>query len=138
MLDVGAENLPELLVPALANEVQIYFAYCRQVAVRLIHSHWILARVRDREPVVGNMALLQWFQDGNPHAVGLVFHGNFTGLGDDGNCFGQVLDCPDGDVSVIVQVRAEDGMGRVMFTVCDLSQGAFVHVQRHPRVVSSC
>jgi hypothetical protein len=132
---VRAQHLPELLVPALTDEVQVHGG---QVAVRLVHGDGFGIRVRDGKAVVRDMALLQGFHHGHPHAVGFMFHGNLARGGDHGDGLGQMLHGTDSDVAVVVQVRAKDGMGGVVFAVRDLAQDACIHMQRHPRMVGSC
>ena len=138
MLDVRAQHFPELLVPALTDEVQVHFPHSGQVAVRIVHGHRRGARVGDFQPVVRHMARLQRFEDGNPDAVGLVGHGHCAGCGHHGDGFGKVLDRPDGHVAVVIQVRAQDGVRRVVFPVRHPAQGVRVHMERHTGPVGTC
>ena len=63
LADVGAEDLPQLLVPALGDQVQVDLAQRRQVPVRVVgdglgQRRAAAARrgVGDRDPVVGDLA----------------------------------------------------------------------------------
>jgi hypothetical protein len=77
---VGAERLPQLLVPTLADQVQVHLAEGRQVAVRLVDDRLADALVGDGETVVGH---LRRRQDGDPDAVVLVLHRHAGAVGED-------------------------------------------------------
>ena len=51
-----AENVPQLLVPAFADEVEVHLAEGRQPAVGIVDLVGLIA-VRDLEPVVGRQAV---------------------------------------------------------------------------------
>ena len=67
-LDVGAENLPELLVTSLGNEVGVHLAQGRQIVVRVVEEGDLIA-VGDAHAVVGD--LLKG-EDHDPHAAAFV------------------------------------------------------------------
>ncbi len=68
---VGAEHLPQLLVPALADQMQVHLARAGKEAVRLVDRAGAEAVVADLDPVVGDV---RPGHDGAPDAVPLVRH----------------------------------------------------------------
>ncbi len=82
---MGAQDVPQLLVAALADQVQVHFAHGGEVAVRLVHRHGFRALVGHFQPVVRHVAGLQGLQHGDPDAVGLMGHGHGAGCGHHGD-----------------------------------------------------
>ncbi len=138
MLDVRAEHIPEALVAAFADQVQVQFANGGQVAVGVVGRLRRLALVGDFQPVVRHVARLQRLQHGDPHAAGLVRHREGAGSGHDGDGFGEVLDRADGDVAVVIEVRAQDRVRRVVFAGGDPRQGVRVHGQWTSGTIDTC
>ena len=138
MLDVRAEHIPEALVAALTDQVQVQLANRGQVAVGVIGRLRRLALVRHFQPVVRHVALLQRFQHGNPHAAGLVRHRERAGRGHNRDGFGEVLDRADGDMPVVIEVRAQDRVGGVVFAGGDPRQRLRVHLEWASGTIDTC
>jgi hypothetical protein len=92
MPGMGAEDLPQLLVPALAGQMQVDFAERRQEAVWLVDNR--SSRVVHLQPIVRH--LRKW-QHGNPDPFVLADHREAVGTREDGYRPGQRLQGPDGD-----------------------------------------
>ena len=111
--DVGAQHGPQLLVAALADQVQVDLADARQVAVRVVDGV-------DRLPLVGVVdhlqpvvAALRAGQRGRPDAVVLVVGLGPTVLGEDRDPARERLERPHGGAGA-VDVRAEHPVGVVV------------------------
>ena len=138
MLDVRAEGVPQALVPALTDQVQVDFADGRQVAVGIVHDLRLVVLVGHLETVVRHVAALDRFHHGHPHAARFVRHGHRACRRDDGDGFRQVLHGPDRDVAVVIKVGTEDRVGSVVFAGPDPRQGFTVHGQWCAGPIDTC
>ncbi len=106
---VRAERLPQLLVPALADQVQVQLAQCGQEAVRVLDLlHRLL--VRHAQPVQGDLPQRQ--QPGE-EAVPVVVQPDAKVAGEDGHLTGVRPQGPEGDPAGH-PVGAEHGVGVVV------------------------
>jgi hypothetical protein len=138
VLDVRAEDVPQPLVPAFANEVKVHFPDGGEVAVRVVDGQRPFALVGRLEAVVRHVAGLQRVQHGHPYTVGLVVHGNGAGRRDDGDGLGQVLHGTYGDVPVVIEVCAEDRVRGVVLPRRDPRESVRVHGERSSGPIDPC
>jgi len=122
VLDVGAQDLPQLLVAALGDEVGVHLAQSGHVAVGVVHGGGLVT-VGDLDAVVGDLLARQ---HRDPHAVLLVHGREGAVLGDDDDVVGQVADGADGD-AVLAHVGAQDLVRVVVARVGDVGQNPGVH-----------
>jgi hypothetical protein len=130
LADVGAENLPQLLVPALPDQVQVDLAERRQVPVRVVGDGLGQRRrgarrapvgrgrrVGDGDPVVGNLGDRE---RGLEHALVHVGHGKPASVGEHDRDRGRQRAERAHDRPARARVRSEDRVRVVMQPVHDL------------------
>ena len=110
MVLVGAEHLPQLLVPTLADQVQVDVAERRQEAVRLVDDVPNPVVVDDLDAVIGNGRALP---RAAPHAAALVHQRNARGADEHGDLARVWPEAAEGD-DAVAQVRAENLVRIVM------------------------
>jgi hypothetical protein len=113
----GPEHLPELLVPALVDEVQVDLAERRQETERVV-DHVLVAAVGDHEPVVGYVGHRQ---HADPDALVLVAQLHLAAVPPDGHPRGQRLQRAHGHRAV-VRVRTQHAVRVAVLAVHHLGE----------------